>query len=222
MLLYQRNAYMDNYFVKDDKGEKGPFTFDELTDGRLEPNDLVRTPLTNWTKASDMPELIEYFRYEGYYFPTLDNLAGFGIRLLAFLIDYFIVTALLRIELGVFADYLPVDKVSKFAFGHTISPADVPDLLIIQGLVAATFFIYNLVCYLTPLSATLGQYACRLVVVNEDGEKLSFGKALVRSIGKLISTLFFGVGFWMVLFTEYKQGLHDKLAKTYVLRKDVF
>ncbi|MBS7564281.1 RDD family protein [Mucilaginibacter sp. Bleaf8] len=213
---------MDNYFVKDDKGENGPFTFDELTDGRLEPDDLVRTPLSNWTKAGDLPEFVEYFRYEGYYFPTFDNLAGFGIRSLAFVIDYFIIGLIVRVELSMFAAYIPVDKLSKLSLNGTVNPEDLNDVLKIEVAFLVTIIIYSFICYITPLSATLGQYMCKLVVVDEGGEKLTFKKALTRSFARALSCLFFGAGFWFVFFTEYKQCLHDKLAKTFVVRKDVY
>jgi uncharacterized RDD family membrane protein YckC len=32
--------------------------------------------------------------------------------------------------------------------------------------------------------------------------------------------MFFGIGFISIFFTENKQGLHDLLAKTYVIRRN--
>jgi uncharacterized RDD family membrane protein YckC len=212
---------MENFYVKDKDIEKGPFTFEELTDGRLEPNDLVRTEFTQWAKASDILDFAEYFRYEGYYFPTEINLAGFGIRALAYLIDYFFITALFRVLSLVFADYLPKAP-DSIDFNSVISTDDLNSLLILQGVAFATTFVYNLVGYLTPLSATVGQYLCRLIVVDAEGKKLGFGKAVIRSLVKVFSTLFCGAGFWVVLFNQHKQSLHDLAAKTYVIRKDVF
>jgi uncharacterized RDD family membrane protein YckC len=206
---------MDEFFVKDGEEEKGPFTFDELTDGRLEPNDMVRTSGSNWEKASDILDFAEYFQYEGYYFPTENNLAGFGIRLLAYLIDYFILVVVIVIGFMIAGNY----------FNYNIQDFAVEDTQkreILQAIVAGAFVLYNLFCYVSPLSSTLGQTVCKLVIVDANGKKLNFFKALIRSLGKLLSLAFFGVGFLGIFFSQYKQAFHDVFAKTYVIKKDVF
>jgi uncharacterized RDD family membrane protein YckC len=212
---------MDRFFVKDNDGEKGPFTFEELTDGRLEPDDMVRTPFSNWTKASDILDFAEYFRYEGYYFPTESNLAGFGYRLLAFIVDYFVISMILRLEFSLLRGYLPVEKLNNISLSHPINPSDVKDVLILQGVFFVTVWLYNLICLVTPLSATLGQVLFKLIVVDQEGLKMSFGRALLRSFVKMISIIFCFVGFLLALFGDYNQAVHDRVAKTYVLRKDV-
>jgi uncharacterized RDD family membrane protein YckC len=213
---------MDSFFVKDNDEEKGPFTFDELTDGRLEPDDLVRTPFSKWEKASEMADFAEYFRYEGYYFATEDNLAGFGYRVLAFIVDYFIISMMLRLVFSFLSGYLPVEKISSISLNQPINQSDLKDILIIDGVVLAIIWLYNLICLMTPLSATLGQVLFKLIVVDQDGLKLSFAKALLRSFGKMVSIIFCFTGFLLALFGGYNQALHDRLAKTYVLRKDIF
>ena len=214
-LLTQYKLYMDEFFVKDGEEEKGPFTFEELTDGRLEPNDLVRTAFTGWEKASDLPDFTEYFQYEGYYFPTENNLAGFGIRLLAYIIDYIILVIVIVIGF----------LVAGNSFNYNLQTFDVQDehsREVLQSIVAAAFVLYNLVLYVSPLSGTFGQTLCKLIIVDADGKKLTFLKALIRSVGKLLSLAFFGVGFLGIFFSKYKQAFHDVFAKTYVIKKDVY
>ncbi|WP_158825134.1 RDD family protein [Mucilaginibacter lacusdianchii] len=206
---------MDSYFVKDNQGEKGPFTFEELTDGRLEPNDLIRTAFSNWTKASDMPDFVEYFRYEGYYFPTETNLASFSIRVLAYLIDVFLLSLMLAIGLGV---YLGSQHTQVDYQEYLLANLKFVQLYIYPPL----HIIYFALLTASPLGGSLGQVACRLIIVDNDGRKPSFGKALSRSIGKFVSNFFFGIGFLVALGTDYKQALHDLVAKTYVVRKDVY
>ncbi|WP_345948476.1 MULTISPECIES: RDD family protein [unclassified Mucilaginibacter] len=204
---------MDNFYVKDNDGEKGPFTFEELTDGRLEPNDMVRTDFTSWEKASDILDFAEYFRYEGYYFATETNLASFWIRLLAFIIDHVIVSFLIGFGFVLFADYLPF-SINTF----NIEEPHTRDL--VQRIYLITLFVYNLLLCALPLSSTLGQALCRLVIVDGEGRKINPLKAMIRSAAKIFSFLFCGAGFWSVLFMQHKQGIHDMLAKTYVIRKD--
>jgi uncharacterized RDD family membrane protein YckC len=52
-----------------------------------------------------------------------------------------------------------------------------------------------------------------------NGERIPFGKALLRSVGKILSQMIFYIGFIMAAFTEKKQGLHDMIAGTIVVKK---
>jgi uncharacterized RDD family membrane protein YckC len=55
-------------------------------------------------------------------------------------------------------------------------------------------------------------------VTDLDGNRIGFGKATGRYFAKILSALILGIGFLMVAFTERKQGLHDMLAGTLVVR----
>ena len=47
------------------------------------------------------------------------------------------------------------------------------------------------------------------------------GRAAVREIlGKLISTIVLFIGFLWIAFDDKKQGWHDKLASTYVVKAE--
>ncbi len=56
-------------------------------------------------------------------------------------------------------------------------------------------------------------------VVDKNGNKLSFLRAFARNVGKTISALILYIGFLLILFSDYRQGLHDLMAKTFVVRK---
>ena len=64
--------------------------------------------------------------------------------------------------------------------------------------------------------ATLGKMAVGLKVGDANGGQLSFGNALGRHFAKILSALILCIGFMMVGWDEKNQGLHDKLANTYV------
>jgi Predicted membrane protein/domain len=66
---------------------------------------------------------------------------------------------------------------------------------------------------------SLGKMAVDMKVVDMDGNRISFGKAIVRQIGKIVSLLIIGLGFVMCGFTEKRQGLHDMFAGTLVVMK---
>jgi uncharacterized RDD family membrane protein YckC len=63
---------------------------------------------------------------------------------------------------------------------------------------------------------TLGKYVCGIRAVDIYGQQLTFGRALGREVSKILSSIFC-IGYIMVGFTERKQGLHDKIASTYVV-----
>lgn len=64
---------------------------------------------------------------------------------------------------------------------------------------------------------TLGKKYANLEVVNDDGNQLSFLRALLRIFTKYLSLLLFFGGFFMIYFREDRRGLHDVLLKTYVV-----
>jgi uncharacterized RDD family membrane protein YckC len=66
--------------------------------------------------------------------------------------------------------------------------------------------------------ATLGKMALRLAVTDLNGGQLSFGRASVRFWAKILSALPLGIGFLMTLVGEKKQGLHDVIAGSVVVR----
>ncbi|HXA28711.1 MAG TPA: RDD family protein [Candidatus Angelobacter sp.] len=53
----------------------------------------------------------------------------------------------------------------------------------------------------------------------EDGARPGIGQIIVRWIGYYISSIILGIGFLIAAFDPRKQGLHDKLASTVVVRK---
>ena len=61
--------------------------------------------------------------------------------------------------------------------------------------------------------------ATDIIVVDEHGGRISFGRATGRYFGSFLSGIFFGFGYFMVAFTQNKQALHDFMAKTYVVKK---
>ncbi len=67
--------------------------------------------------------------------------------------------------------------------------------------------------------ATVGKRACGLRVTRLDGGRISLGRAVGRYFAKFLSWLILGIGFLMVAWTRRKQGLHDILAETLVVRR---
>ena len=66
--------------------------------------------------------------------------------------------------------------------------------------------------------ATLGKRAIGIKVTDLEGRRVSFGRATARYFSKILSGLICDVGFIMAGFTARKQGLHDMIASTLVVR----
>lgn len=65
--------------------------------------------------------------------------------------------------------------------------------------------------------ATLGKMALGIVVTDYMGMRISFAHANVRYWSKILSALFFCIGYIMAGFTAKKQALHDLIASTLVV-----
>jgi len=65
---------------------------------------------------------------------------------------------------------------------------------------------------------TLGMKALGIKVVKTDGSALTISTGLIRFIGLIISFLVLAIGVIWVAFDANKQGWHDKMAGTYVVK----
>jgi len=64
---------------------------------------------------------------------------------------------------------------------------------------------------------TPGMRLMGIVVVSVSGGRLNFGRAVRRLLGLVACWLTLGLGFALVLIDDRRQGLQDKIAKTFVL-----
>ena len=63
--------------------------------------------------------------------------------------------------------------------------------------------------------STLGKDVFGLIVVDREGRRISFPRALARGILKLVT----GIGFFVMFLDPERRALHDLLAGTKVLRR---
>lgn len=83
----------------------------------------------------------------------------------------------------------------------------------------AVSILYFAIMESSKAQGSIGKMALSLKVTDMDGQPISFGKALLRSIGKQISGAIMLIGYLIALFTDKKQALHDMIASTLVLKK---
>jgi uncharacterized RDD family membrane protein YckC len=56
------------------------------------------------------------------------------------------------------------------------------------------------------------------VVDARTGGTIDYSRAFVRSLGRLVASLVCALGYLWVIWDKEKQGWHDKIATTYVVR----
>jgi uncharacterized RDD family membrane protein YckC len=80
-------------------------------------------------------------------------------------------------------------------------------------------FVYSAWMESSAYQATVGKIALGIQVTDLEGNRVSFGRALGRNLAKILSGLILYIGFIMAAFTERKQGLHDMIAGTLVVKR---
>ncbi|HER42998.1 MAG TPA: hypothetical protein ENO08_00880 [Candidatus Eisenbacteria bacterium] len=95
-----------------------------------------------------------------------------------------------------------------------------PLILVYFGIIASLLdWLYHTVLESSSRQATLGKMAMGIVVTDMEGGRVSFGRANGRYWSKILSGLFFSIGYIMAGFTERKQALHDLIAATLVINR---
>jgi uncharacterized RDD family membrane protein YckC len=79
-------------------------------------------------------------------------------------------------------------------------------------------WLYEALLTSSSWQGTIGKRVLRLKVVDEAGNRIGFGRATGRFFAKILSSMFFCIGFIMIGFTDKKRGLHDMLASTLVMK----
>jgi uncharacterized RDD family membrane protein YckC len=147
---------------------------------------------------------------------------GFWIRFLAHLIDHVILGAVAAPLF--FIMVLPA--IIRIARQAEQDQEPSPEMIV--AIVSSAFvyialafvgqWLYEALLTSSSWQATIGKRVLRLNVVDEAGKRIGFGRAAGRFFAKILSSMFFCIGFIMIGFTERKRGLHDMLAGTVVMK----
>lgn len=70
------------------------------------------------------------------------------------------------------------------------------------------------------MHGTFGKYLMGIVVSDESGQPLDYGKSFTRSVCRFLSVFTLGVGFLIGLFDDEGKALHDRIAGTRVITKE--
>ncbi len=144
---------------------------------------------------------------------------GFWRRLLAYSVDKFI---LYLMSLILFLVGLLAMGLRGVSLGSIAVTGNLPRGM---GLFMAVYFVTMIlmdmiyfIWFHGTVGQTLGKKLFGLRVIRISGEKMTLGIAFLRWVGSLISGILFYLGYIWIAFDNRKQGWHDKIAATLVVR----
>ncbi|MGI9543061.1 MAG: RDD family protein [Cyclobacteriaceae bacterium] len=150
-----------------------------------------------------------------------DIYAGFWLRVVANIIDSFIVGAALSVVLVPFGIALGLNEESLNNMSDetaVVAAFGMFGLIFLLGTVGV--WLYFGLMESGKHQATLGKMALGIKVTDTKGAPITFWRAIGRNVAKILSSIMY-IGYIMVAFTDKKQGLHDMIAECLVVKKDV-
>lgn len=215
-----------------DGREYGPVTLDELRhwadEGRVSGTTLVWSSENGrWEAAGALPEL----RWNLPAPPPSDTPsptppdspaivpAGFLVRTGAFICDWFVLTFVTTLLTLPWNKELAELQKAALDQAQSVNP-DLTLILRFWAIAAAIHLPLSLVYHVgfnTALGATPGKLVSGLRILGPDGSRLTFGRALARFAGELLSAIPFGAGYLLVAFHPGRLALHDLIAGTQVV-----
>jgi uncharacterized RDD family membrane protein YckC len=196
----------DSYLLVVNGKPEGPYTIDELKRLKIKATDFIRSAeMDDYKEAHEVAELRELFGFATYrHIPQY--FAGFDQRWLASALDWFMVS-IVFIFLAVIGLLFNADKATQFAIA-----------LSLLGIIPAANFIYHIVMECSPKQGTYGKQILKIKVTDMLGERIGFGRSVLRNVAKILSVLTLFVGYLMSFFNSKQQCMHDMVAGTLVVK----
>ena len=129
--------------------------------------------------------------------------AGLGIRTLATFFDIIIIFSLMLIP-------------EIFFFSFNFSEMEYNSFRFLVGI--AFWIFYHAAFDSSNMQATFGKKLLKLKIIDFNGNRISFFKAILRSLVVFISIVPIGLGIWYMTTDPKKQSWHDLISGTYVIK----
>lgn len=175
---------------------------------------INETPGEPWNEPSGQPlsEVPSQPLTEGLGEPEGQTVTviGFGRRLVAYIID-----AVILWVVGLCLGFGIISLTATGASQDTVAGANVA-VQCLSLLIALAYFVI----FWATTGQTPGKMALGIKVIRTDGSPVTWGQAILRYIGYIISGLVLSLGFIWIAFDSKRQGWHDKIANTYVVHKE--
>ena len=218
----------DAWFYSIGTNQTGPVTWETLQElargGQVSPQTLIwKEGMPEWMPAGTLPGMFAdgsaapaaQLSYATPFDPSISyvQFGGFWRRVGASFIDAIVVA----IPFWIVGAVLAVLGLVPFKTGANAAPFAFQGLANLLSLLIG--WLYSAFMESSSYQATLVKMVLGLVVTDERGNRIGFGQASGRYFGKILSAIILYIGFLMVAFTRRKQGLHDFLANTFVIKR---
>jgi uncharacterized RDD family membrane protein YckC len=160
--------------------------------------------------------------------PPTARYAGFWLRFVAFIIDWFalslagaiiavpIILAILALGVGMSGIESPWEFLEQ---GKMMMVGGIIGLIILMIMFSIVLhWLYYALMESSRFGGTLGKMALGLRVVDLEGNRISFGRASGRYFSRIITNMTMLIGYIIAGLTERKQALHDLIAGCLVIR----
>ena len=197
---------MNEYFVVIKGKPQGPYSLEQMKELKIRAGTFVKTiVMDDYKEAHEVPELRELLGIsaqvrEPQYFASLD------VRLLAIIIDYFLVLAFYCV-VAIIAVLFIADKEKRISVA-----------LAGLAIIPVSKMIYSIIMEASSRQATYGKLLMGLKVSDEAGLPINSSRSVTRNLSKLICVLTLGLGYASGFFDKRQQCLHDKIAGTLVIK----
>ena len=182
-----------------------PALADELARAPAAPPDFYAADLRDRAAAPPPAQPLDYGLGESQYLPADEpDYAGFWLRFVAILIDVLLLSAAAAICVLPMLLFTTDDHILTGAWELTF---------------LALSWLYFAVMESSSRQATLGKLAMGLKVTDLNGRRITFARATGRFFAKALSYTILYVGFIMAAVSKQKQGLHDLIAGTLVVKR---
>jgi uncharacterized RDD family membrane protein YckC len=196
-----------NYTVVINGKPEGPYEFEQLKTLAIKPGTFVRKPgMDDYKEAHEFEELRELFGFR-YQQTAPQYFASFDQRLLASVIDYFLLT-LGYVVMMLFVFIFVEEKLQRIMVGLTLLP-----------IIPIAKFVYSSFAEASVAQATVGKRLLDIKVTDMMGNRINFGVSLGRNLAKAISVVPLFFGYLYSFLNKKQQCWHDLIADTLVVKQ---
>jgi uncharacterized RDD family membrane protein YckC len=186
---------------------EGPYSLEVLPELSILPGTFIRKPgMDDYKEAHEFPELCALlgFNYEQ---TAPQYFASFDQRLLASIIDYFMITMVYIVILLLCFMFME-DKAQRIMFGLFSLP-----------LIPVLKFLYSSIAEASDQQATVGKRILNIKVTDMVGAKITQATAFGRNAAKILSVLPLFFGYLYSFLNKKQQCWHDLAADTLVVKE---
>lgn len=200
------NIKSDLYTVVVNGKPEGPYDLDVLQSMHITPGTFIRKPgMDDYKEAHAFPELRALLGFS-YEHPVPQYFASFDQRLLAAVIDYFLLM-LLYIFVVLISFLFIEEKEQRIAIGLFFLP-----------FVPIFKFLYSSFGDASEKQGTAGKRLLNIKVTDMGGQRLNLSASMFRNFAKAISVIPLFFGYLYIFLNKKQQAWHDIAANTLVIK----